>query len=128
MGHLVSRSRSLSVGVFRPRLRTKPVLGPGSISATIGGWGGIFWENLCTEFDHTRTAQEITDSALWCTDWRTTVAGVFLLEGPGYAYTPADVASRQPLWDDADDFAAAVLVENWSLADTERLNILAWTP
>lgn len=39
-------------------------------------WGGIFWENICTEFDHTRTAQEITDAKVWATAWNTSTEGI----------------------------------------------------
>ena len=95
---------------------------------SIGGYGGIFWENLCTEFDHSRTAQEITDGKNWATEWETCPAGVFQLYGPSTAKTAADVTSRQPLWDDAHDFQTQVEAEAWAAADTLRLSILAWVP
>ncbi len=94
----------------------------------IGPWGGIFWENLCTEFDHSRTAQEITDGKVWCLEWEQSVEGVFILFGPSTALTAADVTSRQPLWDDAAAFADAVTAEDWATADARRLDILGWTP
>lgn len=115
-------------GVFRRRNRRRVLIAGVLAPVAIGPWGGIFWENLCTEFDHTRTAQEITDGKDWATDWETCPSGVFQLYGPSTALTASDVTSRQPLWDDSHDFQTEVEAENWTNADTLRLSILAWTP
>lgn len=126
MGHFAQRARSAR-GVYRRRNRRLRTSNASKHQLIIGGYGGIFWQNLCTEFDHTRTAQEISDGKIWSGVWDTSVEGVFQRAFRSQAYTKAVAVTRQSLWDDADTFFENVADEDWTTADVTRLAILAHT-
>lgn len=76
-------------------------------------WGGIYWENLCTEFHHARTAQEILDSKVWVLDYETSTEGQ-TQEGAGgdREIIPSD--NEQELARLVHEFELNIYAENWA--------------
>lgn len=94
----------------------------------IGPWGGGFWNGYVNDLPGYRAATPYGTTLIWASDWHTSAEGVKWGNKLGFAVTQADVDSRQPLWDDAQDFFNAVLAQDWTAAETERQAILDWTP
>lgn len=94
-------------------------------------WGGIFWENICTEFDHTRTAQEIIDSKIWASDFLTSVEGQVQEAVYGSITSPTNpspTAQDVLLSELVHEFNLNIAVENWAGAWHVMFQIIEWAP
>lgn len=88
-------------------------------------WGGIFWENICTEFDHSRTAQEISDSKDWVLDYFSSTEGQ-TQEAAGATRETVPDENDQQLADLIHEFALNIYSENWNNAWHTLWQIREW--